>query len=208
MKPLQGILVLSILLIAGAPSHAQLVFSKKPKANPSQRVPELILTVKTDADEKKRANAAEELRDYDSVTFAEIVPVLVDVLKNDKKQTVRLEALNSLTKIRPVTTLAGQAIEKASADDENWRVRWQAKAAMPKYHLAGYSSKKADPKGAGTGEPPIADPITPLPLPRFDPMEAPRVTPTTSTSTPRPLPKTVAPKTTPVPPQQGPSLFP
>ena len=208
MKPLQGILVLSIALVASAPSHAQLVFSKKAKTNPSQRVPELILTVKTDADEKKRAHAAEELRDYDSVTFAEIVPVLVDVLKNDKKQSVRLEALNSLTKIRPVTTLAGHAIEKASADDENWRVRWQAKAALPKYHLAGYSSKKAEPKGNSTGEPPIADPTTPLPLPRFDPIEPPRVTPTTSPTAPRPLPKIAAPKTSTSPPQQGPSLFP
>jgi hypothetical protein len=203
MKPLHGFLALAIVLAAGAPSHAQLIFSKKPKAKPSQRVPELILIVKTDSDEKKRAHAAEELRDYDSVTFGEIVPVLVDVLKNEKKQSVRLEAVNSLAKIRPVTTLAGHALEKAAADDENWRVRWQAKAALPKYHLAGYSSKKTDPKGKSTGEPPLADPTTPLPLLRFDSLEPPRVAPAA------PLPKSVAPKAATSPPtQQGPSLFP
>ena len=127
MKPLRGIWVFSIVLVACASSHAQLVFSKKPKTNPSQRVPELILIVKTDGDEKKRAHAAEELRDYDSVTFGEIVPVLVDVLKNDKKHGVRLEAVNSLAKIRPVPPVGGaHALEQAAADDEYWRVRWQA----------------------------------------------------------------------------------
>lgn len=209
MKYLQGMLVLSIALVTGAPSQAQFGLSKKPKTNPSQRVPELILTVKTNSDEKKRANAAEELRDYDSVTFGEIVPVLVDVLKNDKKPSVRLEALNSLAKIRPVTSMAGHAIEKASASDETWRVRWQAKALLPKYNLAGYVTKKAEPKGSETGEPPLGEPNTPLPLPRFDPIEPPRLPSATSSTAPRPLPKIVTPKApTPPPAQQGPSLFP
>ena len=213
MKRICGFLMIAVVVVSALlwPSHSQgqWMFSKKAKTNPSQRVPELILTVKTEADEKKRAHAAEELRDYDSVTFAEIVPVLVDVLKNDKKQSVRLEALNSLAKIRPVTSLAGHAIEKAAAEDETLRIRWQAKTALTKYHLAGYSSKKTDAKGTGTGEPPLAEPNTPLPLPRFDPIEPPRLTPTTSTGAPRPLPPIVAPKTATIPPtQQGPSLFP
>jgi hypothetical protein len=229
MKRLQGILVLLVVLVSTAPSQAQLIFSKKPKANPSQRVPELILTLKTDKDDKKRASAAEELRDYDSVTFAEIVPVLVDVLKNDKKPNVRLEALNSLARIRPVSTLAGQAIEKAAADDDTWRVRWQAKGALTKYQLAGYASKKIEPKGKSTDEPPLAEPKgksagepplaepkgksagepplsgsnVPLPLPRFDPLETPRVTPAAPAPKSEPAP---APKSAPM--QQGPSLFP
>ena len=69
----------------------------------SERVPELILTLKTESDERKRAQAAEELREYDARTFTEIVPVLVDVLHNDKKSNVRLEALNSLSRLRPVS---------------------------------------------------------------------------------------------------------
>ena len=93
MKRCQGTLVLVIVLAWTAPAPAQL-FAKKVKPNPSQRVPELILIyLKTDPDEKKRAHAAEEIRDYDAILFAEIVPVLVDVLQNDKKMSVRHEAV-------------------------------------------------------------------------------------------------------------------
>ncbi|MBI1830541.1 MAG: hypothetical protein HYR84_03710 [Planctomycetes bacterium] len=70
---------LVLILASVHPAEAQL-FAKKPKVNPSQRVPELIVIVKTDPDEKKRAHAAEELRDFDVTKFTEIVPVLVDVL--------------------------------------------------------------------------------------------------------------------------------
>ena len=143
MKRIPALLLLALALAWVSPAPAQLFFGKKTKVIPSQRVPELILTVKTDPDERKRAHAAEELRDYDTATFTEIVPVLVDVLKNDKKMNVRLEALGSLAKIRPVSSLAGQALEKAAADDEAWRVRLQAKTALPKYHLAGYTTKKS-----------------------------------------------------------------
>src|SRR5262249_46148288 len=149
------------------PAPAQWLF-KKAKANPAQRVPELILTVKTDPDERKRAHAAEELRDYDTATFTEIVPVLADVLLHDKKAGVRLEALASLAKIRPSSVTAGQAMEKAATEDEVLRVRLQARTALAKYHLAGYSSKKGQMTSTSnkktTVEPPLNDP--PLPLPR------------------------------------------
>ncbi len=196
---LLGLLLLFPMAWA-APSHAQWVFAKKTKTNPSQRVPELILMLKTDGDERRRAGAAEELRDYDSVAFTEIVPVLVDVLRSDKKQNVRVEALNSLMKIRPVTQLAGQAIEKAAADDEAWRVRWQAKTALARYHLAGYVSKKVDvAKGKQTNEPPLAEP-----MPRYEPL--PRVEPPAlNPAIPRPLPLGVP---TPKEPSPGPTLFP
>jgi hypothetical protein len=200
MKRLQGILLLGILLAWAAPAPAQGLFAKKPKVIPSQRVPELILIVKTDTDDRKRQHAVEELRDYDATTFTEIVPVLVDVLLHDKKMNVRLEALTGLTRIRPVTTMAGNAIEKAAADDESWRVRLQAKTSLPKYHLAGYSSRKSDPVAAvkkkPTDEPPLAvSPPPPIPA--------------TVTSFPRPLPPGVATPPAPKdPPVQGPSLFP
>ena len=203
MNRLAAWLPLLILLAWVAPTPAQGIFAKKPKVNPTQRVPELILTVKTDTDERKRAHAVEELRDYDAATFTEIVPVLVDVLLHDKKLNVRLEALGSLTKIRPVTSMAGHAIEKAAADDESWRVRLQAKTSLPKYHLAGYT-KKIDPaptKKKPTDEPPVT--ASPQPVPP---------TPPVVNSFPRPLPPgditpPAAPKAAP-PTQQGPALFP
>jgi hypothetical protein len=181
MKRWHGGLVLALALAWTAPGPAQL-FGKKTKPNPSQRVPELILIVKTDPDDRKRTQAAEELRDYDVTVFAEIIPILADVLQHDKKVNVRYEAVNSLTKIRPVSAPAGQALEKAAASDESLRIRVHAKTALAKYHLAGYSPKKADPPPSvqkkTTDEPPLADPL------------------------PRPLPKVTA------SPSQGPSLFP
>lgn len=179
--PIAWMLMLLVLLAWSCPVHAQL-FGKKQKPNPTQRVPELILIVKTDLDERKRAQAAEELRDYDTAVFTEIVPVLADVLLQDKKVSVRLEALGSLAKIRPVSAQAGKAIEKAAADDDSLRVRLQAKTALPKYHLAGYSSKTPPPPAKGTvqtAEPPLA---------------APKVQPPTTTTTVNP------PSTVPIPP--------
>ncbi len=178
-------LMVVVILAWGSPAQAQL-FVKKAKTNPSQRVPELIATVKTDTDERKRARAAEELRDY-AAAFPDIVPVLADVLLQDKKQSVRLEALGSLGKIRPVSAVAGQAIEKAAAQDDVLRVRLQAKATLTKYHLAGYSAKKNE-KKTTTAEPPQS---SALPAPRFEENDMPRRMPPGS-----PLPA------------EGPSLFP
>ena len=224
MKRCSGILVLVILLGWTAPASAQL-FTKKVKPNPSQRVPELILILKTDPDEKKRAHAAEELRDYDVTLFAEIVPVLVDVLANDKKVSVRLEAVTSLEKIRPVNALAGHALEKAAANDDSWRLRLSAKTALTKYHWSGYSATKTEALPTAikkwTSEPPrwprrlqrrrlnppeINTPTTPRPLP---------LTPSSGPIA-RPLPMGPAndvPPLLPTPsgpnvPAQGPSLFP
>lgn len=166
MKRLFGALMLVIMLAWTASAPAQWFTAKKPKVNPTQRVPELILTVKTDPDERKRLHAAEELREYDAAIFNEIVPVLGDVLRHDKKLGVRLEALNSLAKIRPVSTLAGQAIEKSAADDEALRVRLQAKALLPKYHVALNAAKKAEASAQkkGTNEPPLIEPQAPARL--------------------------------------------
>jgi hypothetical protein len=198
MKRLQGLLVLVALPLCATPAHAQLFF-KKTRPVPAQRVPELILTLKTETDERKRAQAAEELREYDARTFAEIVPVLIDVLHNDKKTGVRLEALNSLARLRPVSQPAGQAIEYAASSDESAWVRLQAKSALLKYHLAGYrASSKNEPSvfQPTTQEPPLAEPpaaAPAIPAVAFPPVWGPRPTPLAPPAdTPRPLPKGVA----------------
>ena len=106
--------LLLFAVASSAPAPAQWLHAKKPKVNPTQRVPELILIIKTDADERKRLQAAEELREYDATTFSEIVPVLVDVALHDKKSNVRMEALTSLARIRPVTPMAASTFWIAS----------------------------------------------------------------------------------------------
>jgi HEAT repeats len=205
MKRLPIGLLLVIILACTAPAPAQWFFPKKQKPNPTQRVPELIMIVKTDPDERKRTHAAEELREYDATVFTEIVPVLADVLLNDKKMNVRLEALNSLAKIRPVSATAGHAMEKAATDDESLRVRMQAKATLPKYHLAGYSPKSATAASMGkvqTEEPPPAPKVVVPPPPRT--LESVPSDP----PIPRPFPPLAVPPAKTPPPQQGPSLFP
>src|SRR5207237_7849205 len=104
---------------------AGIFFKKTPKADPVQRVPQLLYTVKTEPDEAKRAAAAAELREYDATMFPDIVPILADVLRTDGAQGVRLEAVQSLGKIRPVSAMAGEALEAAS------RIRPHACACKP-----------------------------------------------------------------------------
>ena len=195
MQRLIFVVLLGFLSIPAGPAHAQL-FSKKPRPAPQQRVPELILTVKTEADERKRAAAAEELREFDGRTFTEIVPVLVDVLQNDKSSSVRYEALDSLSRLRPVTPLAGQALERAQ-QDENWRVRWHAKTSLMRYQWAGYTPAKVDPMAPKTvvssKEPPLAN-LPPPPTiqvegqPTVPSVQLPPIAP--PQAFPRPLPQT------------------
>lgn len=170
MRRLCVMALLLLLTVWVRPAHAQL-FGRRTRANPAQRVPELIVTLKTASEERKRVRAAEELRDFDARTYSEIVPVLIDALKSDPKQAVRMEALSTLAKLRPVSQAAGQAIEKAAAGDESWRIRLHARSVLVGYRLAGYSSGGADktdvastsgslprPRRVTTAEPPLADP--------------------------------------------------
>jgi hypothetical protein len=173
MKRLCMLVLGTWALIGAQPAHAQIFgFFKKspPPLPPAQRVTALITTVKSDTDERKRVNAVEELREFDTKSFPEIVPVLVDAAKSDTKASVRSEAVNSLVRIRPISTIAGQAIEHAAQHDDNWRNRMSAQAALMRYRLAGYSSPPPTPqpapqaKGpagkqpAQTSEPPLNDP--------------------------------------------------
>jgi hypothetical protein len=200
MKRLRILLTLLAVPICALPAQAQFFHKRAARPIPAQRVPELILILKTETDERKRAQAAEELRDYDSRTYSEIVPVLIDVLHNDRKTGVRIEALNSLARLRPISQPAGQAIEHAASSDESLRVRLQAKSALLKYHIAGYSSStKSEPTvfAPTMQEPPLAEPTSPtVPAVAFPPNTAPKVTPAAGTPAtsgpaldlPRPLP--------------------
>jgi hypothetical protein len=160
------LLVVLVLMTLPVASPAGVIFGKKPKPSPQERVPELIRIVQTDGDENKRAGACEELRDYDPAQFPDIVPVLVEALLNDKKAGVRAEAAHSLGKIRPVSQMAGHALEKALADDPSMRVRVQARGALLSYHWAGYhSAGKKDEPLVKSKEPPLADPPEKGPAP-------------------------------------------
>lgn len=149
---------LVLLPALASPSYAGIFFGKKPrKPTPAERVPELLAQVKSDGDESKRAAAAQELRQYDPGQFPMIVPVLVDVLLNDKKPVVRAEAAQSLGKIRPVSQQAGMALEQALSNDSSMRVRLQARSSLLQYHWSGYHNTRKDDLVPQTKEPPLAD---------------------------------------------------
>ena len=200
MKRLRALLLLIALPTCAVPAQAQF-FHKRARPIPAQRVPELILILKTETDERKRFQAAEELREYDARTFSEIVPVLADVARSDRRTGVRVEALNSLARLRPISQPAGQAMERAAASDESLRVRLHAKSLLLKYHLAGYSSSgRTEPSVAQPTmqEPPLAEPVAPptIPAVAIPPGTMPKIVPTVGTPAtsrpgldlPRPLP--------------------
>jgi hypothetical protein len=117
------------------------IFGKSTKVKPEERVPQLLAILKTDPDERKREAAAKELRDFDAGAFPGMVPALVGALLGDSKVGVRVEAAETLGKVRPVSPAAGQALEQALANDASVRVRLQARRSLLSYRLHGYQSK-------------------------------------------------------------------
>ena len=210
-------LLIALLVIPSATmlvetTQAGIIFGrKKEKIEPKVRVPDLISTLKNDRDADRRMRAAEELRNFDSQTFPEIVPALVAALQNDAKSSVRIEAAQSLGKIRPVSQTAGEALERAVSGDPAMRVRLQARSTLMQYHWAGYRNGKTTdvpplaapkdtpkvgdnlppairttPSGVPTSkEPPLA-PVAPIPTPELRPVPPPIALPTEVK--PRPLP--------------------
>ena len=160
VRPLWLVPLVLLPLLAG-PAWAGIFGRKTKKPTPAERVPELLVLVKTDGDESKRAAAAQELRQYDPGQFPAIVPVLTDVLLTDKKPGVRAEAAQSLGKMRPISQQAGMALEQALTNDSSMRVRLQARSSLLQYHWSGYHNVKKDDLVPQTKEPPLADANTP-----------------------------------------------
>jgi hypothetical protein len=141
------------------------IFRKKkdePPANDKDKatkVKVLLETLKGDTDVKKRADAAEALRDYDPRAHADVVPALIAALKSDPSPDVRAGAAESLGAIKGVSQQAGVALEQTNAGDPSEGVRRAAQAALWQYHLNGYRSAGLNPSQPQTAEPPLAKPL-------------------------------------------------
>jgi hypothetical protein len=201
-------------------------FFRHAKPAPNQHVAELVQTLRSDANDGKRAAAAEELRQYDPTAYPEIVPALVEALQHDAKPEVRGEAAQSLGKLRPAAPEVKAALEQASANDSAPRVRSLAAAALaqqtPKKGWFSRTPKNDGPAltpppgTATTTEPPLANSEPPAPKPA--PAPAPTiVAPPPAPAVARPMPSarpplvpTEAPhlQTPPPAPEQGPALSP
>lgn len=146
------LLVPAVLIALAGPAEAG-IFSRKPKPNPAEHVPALIMQLKTDPDESKRAAAADELRQFDPKSFPEMMTVLVDAVLKDSATGVRAEAASTIGKLRPISQQAGYALEQAQSNDPAMRVRMAARQALWQYHIVGYrSGKPTDPPAGNTAE--------------------------------------------------------
>jgi hypothetical protein len=153
------LLVVPLVLAALAPTAPAGLFSRKPKSNPADRVPELLIQLKGDTDESLRTAAAEELRQYDPKSFPEIANGLIDSLARDASPAVRAEAASSLGKMRPISQQAGYALEQAQNNDASVRVRLAARQALWQYHLVGYRGGKAPDAPANAEPAPTPKPV-------------------------------------------------
>jgi hypothetical protein len=152
-------LIVALLFCLAEPVQAGFIFGKKKqKPAPNERVPELINIIRTDGDENKRQDAVEELRQYDPAAFPAILPTLIEALQSDRKAAVRSEAAQSLSKLRPVSQEAGQALEQTVHNDPSMRVRLQARSALLHYHWAGYKSPKDVPPADAVAKDPPGTP--------------------------------------------------
>jgi hypothetical protein len=212
--------VVPLLIILGAATTPAGIFKKgSPKPDPEKYVPELIAILKGDKDDGKRLEAVSELRQFDLKTFPDILPALIEALQNDPSTSVRVEAVNALSKVRPITQQIGYALEQALANDSTVRVRVAARTTLWQFHLLGYrSGKPAESENNQSKEPPLAAPRTSEPmkksttiLPKIEPQPSPAVvTPVTPKVQPPLLnaapqiPEKKTPIATPVvPPQQS-----
>jgi hypothetical protein len=193
------------------PGRAGIFFNRKPKPTntPSNGVDALIQTLRNDPNERGRIEAAENLRNYDTVSYPGLVPALVQSVLSDPSTSVRIESIKTLGKLRPVNDKAGWALEQAT-QDSNLRVQWQARSVLLQYRMSGYK------QGAGeapvdrpirTEEPPLAPPLpASAPNPTALPVQRPRtVIPVTPIPTYQPLPNgSQGDNTAPVPEESSP----
>ena len=135
------------------------IFRKKPKPESAAKTKQLVTTLQSDPDEKKRVQAAEELRSVDPRNNPDVVPALIGALQKDPSPAVRTEAVESIGKMKPVSPSAAVAMETALQSDPDPKVRDAVKAALWQYHLNGYRSP---PTGGSlatqTAEPPFSQP--------------------------------------------------
>jgi hypothetical protein len=213
-------ILLFTIVVAGlvSPAQAGFLFNRKSKAAPD-RVPTLIGALKTDPEERHRADAARQLRDFDVTAYPEILPALIEAAQNDTKAGVRLEALQSLSRVRPISQQAGQTLAGLADHDSSLRVRLQARSALIQYRLSGYHASRsvAKPQIGPTIEPPLAPGLEPaglqaptaIPGPNaYEPYRS--MAPTQIQVTPKPAPLVPVPshRLEPAPMPTGPDLSP
>jgi hypothetical protein len=125
---------------AGVDLGLGLLKRRQTKPDPQSRSKQLIETLRNDPDEAKRKAAAQEIRGLDARNVPDIIPALIQSLQKDPSPTVRMEAVDTLGKLKPISQPAGLAMESALQTDPDLKVRDAIKAALWQYHLNGYKT--------------------------------------------------------------------
>jgi HEAT repeats len=144
-----------VALALAVPAQAG-IFRKTPRPDPAVHVPALIQTLKTDRDERARAAAASDLRDYDAKAFPDVLPTLIEALASDPSSSVRSKAAEAIGKVRPISPEAGYALEQAIENDKSIPVRFSARLAIAQYRVLGFLGAGKGEMTVQTGEPPLA----------------------------------------------------
>lgn len=127
---LAGCLLLCSLISAGERDKNK---PAKPTVTPSERIEQLLLTLKTDRKEDRRSKAAEELGTLASAEYPEIVSGLIDALVRDDSTSVRKAVIHSLVSIEPATHEVKDALDQVVKSDKGWTVRQAARVALWRY---------------------------------------------------------------------------
>ena len=186
MRALSFVLV-PLIFVGSALDADAGIFRDTSKPKPEERVPELIEILKTSLDEHKRADAADELRQYDAKSFPDIIPALIEALQNDSNPSVCREAAKSIGRMRPYFPKAGYALEMSAQNDSSRLVRLASTTSLNIYYFLGYrSNKSTEPVPIQTQEPPLATPIKTISAPV--PANVAPMTPSRSPAIVRPRP--------------------
>lgn len=171
MKWFNYVIIAGVILAYTASASAGGIFgSKRGKETPDQQVQKLISILATSKNAYERADAADSLREFDTNRYPQIVPILVHSLKNDDKVIVRIEAARTLGRIRPLVPIAGDALGDAALKDSAFRVRWQARASLMVYSMAGIKpgnifQTSRSPERKDEGDPKSSIPVRTVPNP-------------------------------------------
>jgi HEAT repeats len=150
----------------------------KPTVTPSERIEQLLHTLKTDRKEDARSKAAEELGKLASAEYPEVISGLIDALVRDDSSSVRKVVIHSLVEIEPATYEVKDALDQAVKQDKSWMVRQAARLAVWRYKpkdeppsTPGLRLRNTSKPGSSGSMPATKTPIA-KPLPPEDPLKS------------------------------------
>jgi hypothetical protein len=139
--------------ICHASDKGQRAKDKANTAAPTNRVDQLLHTLQEDRKEEQRAKAAEDLLDFSSQEFPEIVPALINALVRDNSASVRKAVVKTLADVKPPTHEIKDALEQAAKQDKSWSVRQSARWASWRYKPKDEMPAKREPSRQLTSKP-------------------------------------------------------